>query len=445
MEFFGDLLHRKEQFFPTLFCIEKEDDFYSKNELSLSLLNDKKNSFSVEARDKSGSVRALVEIDKKNGKIISLLPQEEKDKIKIFKILFKKNMLSFSKKDGFLPLDLILCISMLYGTNDNLRIFSQDIYYPSGFDGVLEKDLDIYTNIYNSITNIKNGGVIVNIFGNIKNQEHINILLKINNDKFTIFDTKTPSSPVFYTFCNFVLRNLFIQEKLVDCGTKEIDILKLKKDCLLLNDKENYFQGPKSCFLMVLSFLEICKQNKDFVCKAEEYFKNEAGLFMILQQAMAFISDDKDILNLTIKKNIFTSNITISKIVTKFMTLNKDGMGVFDHDFNIRLNGTDKIIPLDCLVNIDTLFILLNKITRENKTSIDIYKQSPQTASLKEREKDKTKHDEEEIDKSETVLKKKREVSPRQLEEALRKATSDFIEPKKMLSVKDFLLVSQKS
>ena len=445
MEFFSDLLYKEEQLVPTLFCIEKEDDFYSKNELSLSLLNDKKNSFSVEARDKSGSVIASVEIDKKNGKIISLLPQEEKDKIKIFKILFKKNMLSFSKKDGFLPLDLILCISMLYGTNDNLRIFFQDICCPSGFGSISKNSLGVYTNIYNSITNLENGGVIVNILGGLETGGHVNLLLKTKNDNFKIFDTASASSYVLYTFCNFVLRNLFIQEKLVDCGTKEIDILKLKKDCLLLNDKKNSFQGPKSCFLMVLSFLEICKQNKDFVCKAEEYFKNEAGLFMILQQAMAFISDDKDILNLTIKKNIFTSNITISKIVTKFMTLNKDGMGVFDRDFNIRLNGTDKIIPLDCLVNIDTLFILLNKITRENKTSIDIYKQSPQTANLKEREKNKTKHDEEEIDKSETVLEKKREVSPQQLEEALRKATSDFIEPKKMLSARDFLLVSQKS
>lgn len=431
MEFFGDLLHRKEQFFPTQFCTEKEDYCYSKNELSLSLLNDKKNSFSVEARDKSGFVKALVEIDKKNGKIISLLPQEEKDKIKIFKILFKKNMLSFSKKDGFLPLDLILCISMLYGTNDNLRFFFQDIYCPSGFGSISKNNPDIYTNIYNSITNLENGGVIVNILGGLETGGHINLLLKTKNDNFKIFDTASASSYVLYNFCNFILRNLFIQEKLVDCGTKEIDILKLKKDCLLLNDKENSFQGPKSCFLMVLSFLEICKQNKDFVCKAEEYFKNEAGLFMILQQAMAFISDDKDILNLTIKKGIFSSSIIISKIVTKFMILNKDGTGAFDHNFNIRLNGTDKVIPLDCLVNIYTLSTLLNKLTRENKTSIDIYKQPPQTANLKERMKDKTKHGEEEIDKSETILKKKREISPRQLEEALRKATSDFIEPEK--------------
>lgn len=373
MEFFDSLLYRNKQFVPTWFCTEEEDECYSKNELSLSLLNDKKNSFSVEARDKNGSVKALVEIDKKSGKIISLLPREETDRIKIFRTLFKKNMLSFSKKDGFLPLDLILCISMLYGTNDNLRFFSQDIYYPNGFDGVSKNDLRVYTNIYNSISNLENGGVIVNIFGNIENQEHINLLLKINNDNFTIFDTETPFSPVFYTFCNFVLRNLFLQEKLIDRETEEVDILGLKKDCLLLNDKKNSFQGPKSCFLMVLSFLEIYKQNKDFVRRAEEYFKNEAGLFMILQQAIAFISDDKDILNLTIKKSIFSSDITISKMVAKFITSNEYGEGVLDCNFNIPLNDTDKTIPLDFLVNIYTLSILLNKITRKNKTSIDIY------------------------------------------------------------------------
>ena len=186
--------------------------------------------------------------------------------------------------------------------NDNLRFFFQDIYYPNGFDGVSENDLRVYTNIYNSISNLENGGVIVNILGSIKTGGHINLLLKTKDDNFTIFDTETPFSPVFYTFCNFVLRNLFIQEKLIDRETEEVDILGLKKDCLLLNDKKNSFQGPKSCFLMVLSFLEIYKQNKDFVRRAEEYFKNEAGLFMILQQAIAFISDDKDILNLTIKK-----------------------------------------------------------------------------------------------------------------------------------------------
>lgn len=429
MELFNSLLYRNKQFVPTWFCAIEEDSYNSENELSLSLLNDKKNSFSVEARDKNGSVKALVEIDKKSGKIISLLPREETDRIKIFRTLFKKNMLSFSKKYGFLPLDLILCISMLYGTNDNLRFFFQDIYYPNGFDGVSENDLRVYTNIYNSITNLENGGVIVNILGSIKTGGHINLLLKTKDDNFTIFDTETPFSPVFYTFCNFVLRNLFIQEKLIDRETEEVDILELKKDCLLLNDKKNSFQGPKSCFLMVLSFLEIYKQNKDFVRRAEEYFKNEAGLFMILQQAIAFISDDKDILNLTIKKSIFSSDITISKMVTKFITSNEDGEGVPDCNFNIPLNDTDKTIPLDCLVNIYTLSILLNKITRENKTSIDIYKQTPQTVKTKDRIIDKIKHDKEETEENETVPEKKRERLLQQ-KEVLREITSDLTDSK---------------
>ena len=429
MEFFDSLLYRNKQFVPTWFCTEEEDECYSKNELSLSLLNDKKNSFSVEARDKNGSVKALVEIDKKSGKIISLLPREETDRIKIFRTLFKKNMLSFSKKDGFLPLDLILCISMLYGTNDNLRFFSQDIYYPNGFDGVSKNDLRVYTNIYNSISNLENGGVIVNILGSIKTGGHINLLLKTKNDNFTIFDTNSASSCVLYNFCNFILKNLFLQEKLIDRETEEVDILGLKKDCLLLNDKKNSFQGPKSCFLMVLSFLEIYKQNKDFVRRTEEYFKNEAGLFMILQQAIAFISDDKDILNLTIKKSIFSSDITISKMVTKFITSNEDGEGVPDCNFNIPLNDTDKTIPLDFLVNIYTLSILLNKITRKNKTSIDIYKQSPQTVKTKDRIIDKIKHDKEKIEENETVPEKKRERLLQQ-KEVLREITSDLTDSK---------------
>ena len=248
MELFNSLLYRNKQFVPTWFCAIEEDSYNSENELSLSLLNDKKNSFSVEARDKNGSVKALVEIDKKSGKIISLLPREETDRIKIFRTLFKKNMLSFSKKYGFLPLDLILCISMLYGTNDNLRFFFQDIYYPNGFDGVSENDLRVYTNIYNSISNLENGGVIVNILGSIKTGGHINLLLKTKDDNFTIFDTETPFSPVFYTFCNFVLRNLFIQEKLIDRETEEVDILGLKKDCLLLNDKKILFRDLSLVF-----------------------------------------------------------------------------------------------------------------------------------------------------------------------------------------------------
>ena len=84
--------------------------------------------FMVIAKDESGSAIASAIIEKDSGKIVKIEPQDEENRLKIFKMMFNRNMFDFSENCGMLSLDLVLCISMLYGNDSNLRLFLQKAY-----------------------------------------------------------------------------------------------------------------------------------------------------------------------------------------------------------------------------------------------------------------------------------------------------------------------------
>lgn len=299
--------------------------------------------FEVKINKIDGSVIASTIIKKETGKIVKVQPQNKDERLKIFGMVFSGNMLNFSESYGMLPLDLILCISMLYENNNNLRLFFQQIYE----DRIT--DTDIYRKIYDSISSDtaenKTRGIVVNILGIAKEKGHVDVLVKLDNDNFRIFDTAW-NSPLFDLFYD-IADNLSRSTRL--CGN-ENKIFLIDKQC---------FQGPMSCFLMILSFLEVCEKNPDFLENIERYFKNNVGHFMILQQLLALISDDKDILNLEIEDN--GNNIKISKISSKFISKNK----TISEDFFVPMKWFNKYIPLRNLVNKKALESLLSNLSVE--------------------------------------------------------------------------------
>ncbi len=307
--------------------------------------------FKVSIEDNANNVIASTVIEKKSGKIVKVEPQEEKNRLEIFNILFYRNMLDFSSNKGMLPLDLAICISMLYGNDNNLRLFFQQAYVtyqPIEQQSTQSIESVFYNNICDSVDK-KEIGKIVNIIGFPNNYGHVDVLIKLSDKGFKIFDTSGPNS-LFYLIED-TIENLLKNKK-------GIELDKNKNEIFIID--ENGFQGPMSCFLMIISFLGVCKNNQDFLTKIDKYFENNVGHFMVLQQLLCLIDNDKDILKLKIKEN--SSSIMVSEITSKFIYKGKNGKYEINDNFYLFMKDINKYIPLKNVVNIDVLTNLLNNL-----------------------------------------------------------------------------------
>ena len=334
----------REKFSPSTYNTKKSGVLggFMETELVKDFDND---CFIIKINKSDGSEIASTKIRKSTGEILEIQPKNKDDRLEIFEKIFSKNMLDFSKSCGMLPLDLVLCLSLLYGEDKDLRLFFQQIY------AVGVNDIDSYKRIYNSINN----GIIINVLGTPRESGHIDVVVKLDNNNFRIFDTAW-NSPIFIGYFYDIADSL-------SNGSFEKD----KEKILLI--KESPFQGEMSCFLMIFSFLEICEERLDFLANIEKYFENTVGRFMVLQQLLALISDDKNILELEIKKD--NENIKISKISSKFILEKKE----INEDFFVHMKWFNKYIPLDDLINIQTVRNLLNGLNSE-KESIEYEKPS---------------------------------------------------------------------
>ena len=180
-------------------------------------------------------------------------------------------------KDGMEPLPLILCVALsVANIKDKFRI-----YYQAGYDTDAQKDT-----LETMYCNINKNAHIINIFGSLPNKGgHIDILTKYG-EKDLLFDTNLTTLNHKYIPFNSSI------ELMHNVSIYNNDGSGFKEGCDISNILvEEKLQGPMSCFLMCLSYIECIKTGKIPEDKIEEYFADGRGQLLVMEQAFNFVNE----------------------------------------------------------------------------------------------------------------------------------------------------------
>lgn len=184
-------------------------------------------------------------------------------------------------KDGMEPLPLILCVALsVANIKDKFRI-----YYQAGYDTDAQKDT-----LETMYCNINKNAHIINIFGSLPNKGgHIDILTKYG-EKDLLFDTNLTTLNHEYIPFNSSI------ELMHNVSIYNNDGSGFKEGCNMSNIlvKEK-LQGPMSCFLMCLSYIECIKTGKIPEDKIEEYFADGRGQLLVMEQAFNFVNEKQKV------------------------------------------------------------------------------------------------------------------------------------------------------
>ena len=216
-------------------------------------------------------------INKNTGKIECNIPNNESKRKVLFDRILSHVINNGAVKNGMEPLPLILCVALsVANIKDKFRI-----YYQAGYGNISNPDElkdDTFSKVYNGI---KNCAHIINIFGEPSNKGHVDILTRSNN-KDLLFDTQLDNQSCFY--------NPFVGPM---CGVAIYDDGGRCNESNILVKKQ--LQGPMSCFLMCLSYIECIKTEKIPESEIEEYFKDGRGQLLVMEQAFNFVNEEQGV------------------------------------------------------------------------------------------------------------------------------------------------------
>lgn len=208
-----------------------------------------------------------VTINKNTGEIECNIPNDESKRKILFDKILSHAINNGAVKDGMKPLPLILCVALsVANIKDKFRI-----YYQAGYDTDAQKNT-----LKTMYCNINKNAHIINIFGEPSNKGHVDILTKSNNEDL-LFDTQLDNQ----SFYNPVVGPM--------CGVAIYDNEGLCNESNILVKKQ--LQGPMSCFLMCLSYIECIKTGKIPEDKIEEYFADGRGQLLVMEQAFNFVNE----------------------------------------------------------------------------------------------------------------------------------------------------------
>ena len=243
-------------------------------------------------------------INKNTGEIECNIPNDESERKILFdKILSHHIINNGAVKNGMEPLPLILCVALsVANIKDKFRIYYQ-AGYDYNFDGGRPPDdyykemSDGFKKVYND-TDSSEINYIINVLGMPGNGGHIDILTRSNN-RDLLFDTQLTNNVDKIPY-NEKIRPMYdvviYKKDMVKNGDYYIEILGFKDGC----DESNILvkkqlQGPMSCFLMCLSYIECIKTGKIPEDKIEEYFADGRGQLLVMEQAFNFVNKEQKV------------------------------------------------------------------------------------------------------------------------------------------------------
>lgn len=196
-------------------------------------------------------------------------------------------------KDGMKPLPLILCVALsVANIKDKFRI-----YYQAGYDTDAQKNT-----LETMYCNINENAHIINIFGSLSSEGgHIDILTKYG-EKDLLFDTNLTTlnrKYIPFNLSTVLMYNVAIYNENGSDFKEGCDVSNI-----LVEEK---LQGPMSCFLMCLSYIECIKTGKIPEDKIEEYFKDGKGQLLVVEQAFNFVDKNQQVLKITKNGDSFIS------------------------------------------------------------------------------------------------------------------------------------------
>ena len=225
-------------------------------------------------------VICTVTINKNTGEIECNIPNNESERKILFDKILSHAINNGAVKNGMEPLSLILCVALsVANIKDKFRI-----YYQAGYGNISNPDelkKNTFSNVYSGIENCAH---IINIFGEPSNKGHVDILTKSNN-KDLLFDTQLDEKYLFNQLTRPILGvTVYDNSGGFKSGCDESNILVKKQ-----------LQGPMSCFLMCLSYIECIKTGKIPEDKIEEYFADGRGQLLVMEQAFNFVNKEQKV------------------------------------------------------------------------------------------------------------------------------------------------------